>query len=142
MGYETDRPFGGSWDLGLDRFVAQAGGPLVGGSWSGGGIDVNGRLDADPVNAPAPTDPRDPVPPPLRCCRTTVVSSGAAWARSRFPVTDRIPFRLLGLHSEDQRLLYDPAYKYDLDLAPGSAAQGTSSPDTPSSPATQDAASR
>ena len=31
LGYETDRPFGGSWDLGLDRFVAQANGPVIGG---------------------------------------------------------------------------------------------------------------
>ena len=60
LGYETDRPFGGSWDLGLDRFVAQADGPVIGRVGVVAAIDVAGRLDADPVNAPAPTDPRDP----------------------------------------------------------------------------------
>src|SRR5918999_3117197 len=59
VGYETDRPFGGGWDLGLDRFVAQADGPVAGGVGVLAAVDVSGRLDADPVNAPAPSDPRD-----------------------------------------------------------------------------------
>ena len=35
LGYETDRPFGGSSDLGLDRFIAQADGPVAGRTWGG-----------------------------------------------------------------------------------------------------------
>src|SRR5918995_2691463 len=60
IGYETDRPLAGGADLGLDRFVAQADGPVVGRLGFVAAFDVTGRLDADPVNAPAPTDPRDP----------------------------------------------------------------------------------
>jgi hypothetical protein len=124
VGYETDRPFGGSWDLGLDRFVAQADGPVAGRLGVVAALDVNGRLDADPVNAPAPTDPRDP-----RTAASALLphNSGEQWSglgKITLPVTDRITFRLLGLHTEDQRLLYDPAYKYDLDLAPAQRLKG------------------
>ncbi len=125
LGYETDRPLGGSADLGLDRFIAQAGGPVAGRIGVVAGIDVTGRLDADPVNAPAPTDPRDP--------RTAIPgllphNSGEQWSglgKITLPVTDRVTFRLLGLHSEDQRLLYDQSYKYNLDLAPAQRLAGT-----------------
>ncbi|HEV7365869.1 MAG TPA: TonB-dependent receptor [Gemmatimonadales bacterium] len=125
LGYETDRPLGGSADLGLDRFVVQADGPLAGRIGVVAGLDVTGRLDADPVNAPAPTDPRDP--------RSAVPgllphNSGERWSglgKITLPLTDRITFRFLGLHSEDQRLLYDHAYKYNLDLAPAQRLAGT-----------------
>jgi hypothetical protein len=125
IGYETDRPLGGSADLGLDRFIAQADGPVAGRVGVVAGIDVTGRLDADPVNAPAPADSRDP--------RTTAPgllphNSGEQWsglAKITLPLTDRVTFRLLGLHSEDQRLLYDQAYKYNLELAPGQRLTGT-----------------
>jgi TonB dependent receptor/Carboxypeptidase regulatory-like domain len=118
LGYETDRPLGGSWDLGLDRIVAQADGPLVGRIGVVAALDVTGRLDADPVNAPAPTDPRDP-----RIDAPSMLphNSGEQWSglgKITLPVTERFTLRWLGIHSEDQRLLYDPAYKYDLDLAP------------------------
>ncbi|MEA2722646.1 MAG: hypothetical protein QOH59_417 [Gemmatimonadales bacterium] len=124
LGYETDRPLGGSWDLGLDRFVAQADGPVIGRMGAVAAIDVSGRLDADPVNAPAPTEPRDP-----RTASPTLLphNSGEQWTalgKITLPVTDRITLRTLGLHSEDQRLLYDPAYKYDLNLAPAQRLRG------------------
>ena len=124
LGYETDRPLGGSWDLGLDRFVAQAGGPLVGRVGVVAAIDVAGRLDADPVNAPAPSDPRDP-----RTESPAVLphNSGEQWsglAKFTLPLSDQFTVRLLGLHSEDQSLLYDPAYKYDLALAPAQRLRG------------------
>ena len=124
IGYETDRPFGGSWDLGLDRFVAQADGPVIGRVGVVAAVDVSGRLDADPVNAPAPTDPRDP-----RTAQPALLphNSGEQWSglgKITLPFSDQITLRLLGLHSEDQRLLYDPAYKYDLDLAPGQRTRG------------------
>jgi hypothetical protein len=124
LGYETDRPLGGSWDLGLDRIIAQAGGPVVGRIGVVAAVDVTGRLDADPVNAPAPTDARDP-----RSDSPTMLphNSGEQWSglgKITLPVNDRITFRFMGLHSENQNLLYDPAYKYDLALAPGQRLQG------------------
>jgi hypothetical protein len=124
LAYEGDRPFGGSWDLGLDRFVVQADGPVVGRIGVVAALDVSGRLDADPVNAPAPTDPRDP-----RTAAPTLLphNSGEVWSglgKIVVPFTDQVTLRLLGLHSEEQRLLYDPAYKYDLDFAPGQRTQG------------------
>jgi hypothetical protein len=124
LAYEGDRPFGGSWDLGLDRFVVQADGPVVGRIGVLAAVDVSGRLDADPVNAPAPTDPRDP-----RTAAPTLLphNSGEVWSglgKIVVPFTDQLTLRLLGLHSEDQRLLYDPAYKYDLDFAPSQRIQG------------------
>jgi hypothetical protein len=124
LGYETDRPLGGSWDLGLDRFVAQADGPIIGRLGAVAAIDVTGRLDADPVNAPAPTDPRDP-----RIASPAMLphNSGEQWTalgKLMLPLTDQITLRTLGIHSEDQSLLYDPAYKYDLDLAPAQRLRG------------------
>jgi hypothetical protein len=124
LGYETDRPFGGSWDLGLDRIIAQAGGPVVGKMGIVGAVDVTGRLDADPVNAPAPTDPRDP-----RSESPVMLphNSGEQWSglgKITLPVTGRVTLRLLGLHSEEQNLLYDPVYKYDLQLAPAQRLRG------------------
>jgi hypothetical protein len=124
LGYETDRPFGGSWDLGLDRIVAQAGGPVTRRLGLIGAVDLTGRLDADPVNAPAPADPRDP-----RSESPTMLphNSGEQWSglgKLTFAPSDRITMRLLGLHSEDQSLLYDPAYKYDLNFAPAQRLNG------------------
>jgi outer membrane receptor protein involved in Fe transport len=124
LGYESDRPFGGSSDLGLDRFILQADGPIVGRVGAVAAIDVTGRLDADPVNAPAPTDPRDP-----RTAAPALLphNSGEQWtglAKITASPTDQLTLRVLGLHSEDQSLLYDPAYKYDLDLAPAQRLRG------------------
>ena len=124
LAYEGDRPFGGSLDRGIDRFVVGAGGPLVGRLGFVTAFDVSGRLDADPVSAPSPTSPRDP--------RTTTPyplphNSGELWtgaAKLVVPVTERATLRALGLHTEDQRLLYDPAYKYDPEYAPGQRLRG------------------
>jgi hypothetical protein len=124
VGYETDRPLGGSWDLGLDRVIAQGSGPLAGRIGLVAAVDVTGRLDADPVNAPAPTDSRDP-----RSQSPTMLphNSGEQWSglgKITLPLNDRITFRFMGLHSENQSLLYDAAYKYDQDLAPAQRLQG------------------
>jgi hypothetical protein len=58
--YETDRPFGDGLDYGLDRAVLSGDGPVAGGVTVVGAADLSGRMDADPVNAPAPSDSRDP----------------------------------------------------------------------------------
>jgi hypothetical protein len=124
LGYETDRAFGGGADYGLDRIIAQADGPIVGGLGLVAAIDVTGRLDADPVNAPAPLDPRDPR---FKSPDLLPHNSGELWSglgKVTFAVTDRITLRVLGSHSEEQRLLFDPAYKYDLDLAPAQRLKG------------------
>jgi hypothetical protein len=124
VAYESDRPFTGSGDFGLDRFVVAVEGPLP----RGGGVvvvaDAEGRIDADPVHAPAPTDPRDP--------RTAV-----SWllphnggerldlgAKLRLPLGRRQTLRLFGLRSAEQRLLYDPEYKYDADFGPAQRVRG------------------
>ena len=124
LGYETDRPFGGSWDLGLDRIVAQANGPMIGRMGIVAAVDVTGRLEADPVNAPAPVDPRDPrSQAPLMLPH----NSGEQWSglgKITLPVTDRVTLRFMGLHTEDQSLLYDAAYKYDIALAPAQRIKG------------------
>src|SRR5213596_1010932 len=58
--YESDRLLTGSADLGQDRVVVSVDGPLGGGAGLVAVIDADGRLDADPVNAPLSGDPRDP----------------------------------------------------------------------------------
>jgi outer membrane receptor protein involved in Fe transport len=124
VAYEGDRPFGGGLDRGLDRLAVRAGGPVSGRVGLVAAFDISGRMDADPVSAPAPADPRDPraaAPYPLPH------NSGEQWtgaAKMVVPITDRATFRALGLHSEDQRLLYDPAYKYDAAFAPAQRIRG------------------
>jgi outer membrane receptor protein involved in Fe transport len=122
--YESDRAFGGALDRGLDRFVARAGGPVAGGVGAIAALDVTGRMDFDAVNAPSPDDPADPrhtVPYPLPH------NSGEQWTGAGkvvVPIGQRVTFRTLGLHSEDQRLLFDPAYKYDPEFAPAQRLRG------------------
>ncbi len=124
VAYEGDRPFGGALDRGLDRLAVRAGGPLAGRLGVVAAFDGSGRMDAAPIGAPAPSDVRDPrsaVPYPLPH------NSGEQWtgaAKLVVPVTERATFRALGLHSEDQRLLYDPAYKYDQDQGPAQRLRG------------------
>ena len=123
--YETDRPMSGKADLGLDRFILSADGPLIGRTTFVGVIDLAAQLDADPTNAPAPTDPRDPrstTPAPLPH------NSGEVWTgggKITMPVGDRVVGRVFGLLSRDQRYLFDPQYKYDPNFGPGSRTDGT-----------------
>jgi hypothetical protein len=122
--YEGDRPFGGSLDRGLDRLSTRAGGPLFGGVGLVAAVDLSGRLDDDPVNAPAPDDPRDP-----RSARPFPLphNSGEQWngaAKVVVPFTERVALRAMGIHSETQQLLFDPAYKYDPDFAPAQRVRG------------------
>jgi len=124
VAYETDRSFGGELDRGLDRIAARAGGPIAGGVGLVAAVDLTGRLDGDPVNAPAPgnpVDPRSSEPYPLPH-NSLEQWNGAA--KLVAPLTRRLTVRLLGLHSEDQQLLYDPAYKYDVSFAPAQRLSG------------------
>lgn len=122
--YEGDRLFGGELDRGLDRFAVRAGGPIAGRLGLITALDLSGRMDADPVGAPAPVDANDPRsanPYPLPH------NSGEQWtgaAKLVLPLADQVTVRVLGLHSEEQRLLYDPAYKYDGEFAPAQRLRG------------------
>jgi len=124
VAYETDRPLSGSADLGLDRVVLQGDGPLFGKVTGVGIIDLTGRLDADPVNAPrpdSPLDPRSTRPAPLPH------NSGEVWTvggKLTVPMGDRFIGRLFGIATTDQRFLYDQQYKYDPTFAPGSRTDG------------------
>jgi hypothetical protein len=122
--YETDRPLGGGADLGLDRGVVSVSGPLGEGAGLVAVVDAEGRLDADPVNAPAPMDPRDP-----RHDRPWLLphNSGERYdaaAKLRVSLGGPHTLRLFALRSADQRLLYDPAYKYDTRWAPAQRVSG------------------
>jgi hypothetical protein len=123
--YEGDRLFAGARDLGTDRLVAVLEGPLPGRAGFVAVADAEGRLDADPVNAPPPPDPRDP-----RTANPAMLphNSGERLdlaAKLRVPLGRRNTLRLFALRSAEQRLLYDPEYKYDLELAPGQRVHGT-----------------
>jgi len=123
--YETDRPAPDGWDYGLDRAVAEADGPLGRGIRLLAVLDATGRLDADPVNAPAPLDARDP-----RSARPWLLphNSGETYdaaGKLTVPIGSRETLRFFALRSLEQRLLYDPAFKYDDQFAPGVRVAGT-----------------
>lgn len=125
IAYETDRPFGGGADLGLDRAIFHADGPVVGGVRALVAVDVNARLDADPVNAPRPEDERDP-----RFERPGLLphNSGeqyTALGKLTVPIGRNQTLRVLGMRSLEQRMLYDPLYKYDPGFGPASRLAGT-----------------
>lgn len=123
--YETDRPAPDASDYGLDRFVLAGDGPLPFGLRLALAGDVAGRVDADPVNAPAPADPRDP-----RSARPNLLphNGGETWdfaAKLKVPLGEHNVVRLFGLGSTEQRLLYDPALKYDERFAPARRVTGS-----------------
>ena len=122
--FESDRLLWSSADFGLDRSVVSVDGPLGGGAGLVAVFDAEGRLDADPVNAPAPSDPRDP-----RSTSPTLLphNSGERYdgaIKLRVPLGGPHTLRLFALRSADQRLLYAPAYKYDLQWAPARRVVG------------------
>lgn len=124
IAYETDRPLAPGADFGLDRFVAYFEGPLFRGITLAAAADAVGRLDADPVNAPPPSDPRDPRferPYPLPHNGGEQVD---LTAKLRVPLGRGGILRLFALQSVDQRELFDPAYKYDLAHAPARRTVG------------------
>jgi hypothetical protein len=125
VAYESDRLFSGGADLGLDRAVVQADGPVLGGVRALVAVDVNARLDADPVNAPRPEDARDP-----RFERPGLLphNSGeqySAIGKLTIPFGTSQTLRVFGMRSIDQRMLYDPIYKYDVSFAPARRLTGT-----------------
>ena len=123
--YETDRPFGDGWDYGLDRAVLQADGPVVGGIRALAAVDVTGRLDAEPVNAPAPTNALDPrTDAPYLLPHNGGEQFNFA-GKLTIPIGSRQTLRVFGLRSIDQRLLFDPAFKYENDFGPARRTAAT-----------------
>jgi hypothetical protein len=113
--FESDRPLWGAADLGLDRSVVSVDGPL-GGAGLVAVLDAEGRLDADPVNAPRNGSPA-----------LLPHNSGEhydAAMKLRVPLGGPHTLRLFALRSADQRLLYAPAYKYDERWAPARRVTG------------------
>jgi outer membrane receptor protein involved in Fe transport len=123
--YETDRPFGNGWDYGLDRAVFEADGPVAGGIRAVISADLSAQLDADPVNAPAPSDPLDPRATAPWMLPHNGGEQYNVGGKLTIPVGSHETVRLFGLRSIDQRLLYDPAFKYDTDGGPARRVAGT-----------------
>jgi Carboxypeptidase regulatory-like domain len=122
--YETDRPLTGAADLGIDRFVFEADGPVYGRTTAVAVLDLNGQLDGDPVNAPRPDNPLDPrytTPGPLPHNSAETWSGGLKFT---IPMGERVITRLFGLTTTAQHYLYDPHYKYDPNFAPASLTDG------------------
>ena len=122
--YETDRLLSGSADLGVDRFVLAADGPLGHGIGLVAVIDADGRLDADPVNAPPPPDARDPRNQNPGMLPHNSGERLDAAAKLHIPLGAAHTLRLFALQSVEQRLLYDPVYKYDPEHAPAQRVNG------------------
>lgn len=121
--YESDRALWGGADLGLDRAVVSLDGPL-GKAGIVAVLDAEGRLDADPVNAPAPSDPLDPRHGNPALLPHNSGERYDAALKLRVPIGETQTLRLFGLRSADQRLLYDPRYKYEVQFAPARRVTG------------------
>ncbi len=122
--YESDRLLWGSADLGQDRAVVSVDGPLGRGAGLVAVLDAEGRLDADPVNAPAPLEARDPRNDNPALLPHNSGERYDAAAKLRIPLGGARTLRLFALRSVDQRLLFDPAYKYDNADAPARRVSG------------------
>jgi hypothetical protein len=123
--FETDRPLPNGWDFGLDRLVVEGDGPVGRGVRVLAALDATGRLDADPVGAPAPADARDP-----RSARPWLLphNGGETYdvaAKLTAPLGRAETVRIFGLRSLEQRQLYDPAFKYDPAFAPVRRVSGS-----------------
>jgi hypothetical protein len=121
--YETDRPLAEGGDYGLDRIAASAGGPL-GPLRVLAVLDARARLDDDPVNAPPAADPLDPR---FQSPWMLPHNSGETidlFAKLTLPLGARHLVRLLGAASDQRRLLFDPALKYEPDRGPAQEVNG------------------
>ena len=121
--YETDRLLWGGSDLGLDRAVVSVDGS-IGKAGVVAVVDAEGRLDADPVNAPRPANPLDPRHDQPALLPHNSGERYDAAAKLRLPIGESQTLRLFALRSGDQRLLYDPRYKYDAQFAPARRVTG------------------
>lgn len=123
VAYETDRLLGGTADLGQDRAIVAFEGP-IGRAGVVGVLDVEGRVDADPVNAPPSPEPRDPRNTSPALLPHNSGERYDAGLKLRVPFGSAHTLRLFALRSVEQRLLYDPLYKYDTEQAPARRVVG------------------
>lgn len=124
LAYETDRPLPGGWDVGLDRVTGTLSGPLLGAVRFFAALDAQARVDDDPVNAPAPTDPLDP-----RTGEPSLLPHNAGerydvLGKLTVPLGGRYELRMLGVVGEARRLLFDPVLKYAPDEGAGQRIGG------------------
>jgi len=122
--YESDRLFTGNADFGLDRLLLQAEGPLFAGITFIGVIDATGRLDNDPVSAPAPSDTLDPRYDAVAMLPHNSGEQLDIGAKLAIPIGQKQTLRLFGLYGSQQGLLYDQLFKYDLGFAPAQRITG------------------
>ncbi len=117
VAYFNDRLFGGSADLGTDRLVIHSEGPVGRGARLAAALEATGRLQAEPSSATR-GDPATPAPWELR-------HNSGEWidgaAKLTVPLGAAHGLHVLGVHSRERRLLFDPVFKYD--PAAGSARQ-------------------
>lgn len=122
--YESDRLFTGNADYGLDRLLLQADGPLFAGITFIGVVDATGRLDADPVSAPLPTDTLDPRSSAVAALPHNSGEQFDIAAKLAIPIGRQQTLRLFGLYGVQQGLLYDQLFKYALGFAPAQRITG------------------
>ncbi|MEZ4412237.1 MAG: TonB-dependent receptor [Gemmatimonadales bacterium] len=122
--YESDRLLTGNADFGLDRLLLQADGPLFAGITFIGVVDATGRLDNDPVSAPAPTDPLDPRSSAVAMLPHNSGEQLDIAGKLAIPIGQKQTLRLFGLYGAQQGLLYDQLYKYNLGFAPAQRITG------------------
>jgi outer membrane receptor protein involved in Fe transport len=122
--YESDRLLWGTADLGQDRAVIAVDGPLGRGVGLVAVVDADGKLDADPVNAPPPPESRDPRSSSPALLPHNSGERYDAAVKLRVPLGGPHTLRIFALRSAEQRLLYDPVYKYDTPNAPAQRVSG------------------
>jgi hypothetical protein len=122
--YESDRLLSGGADLGQDRTVVSVDGPLIRGAGIVAAFDAEGKLDADPVNAPPSPESRDPRNASPGLLPHNSGERYDAAVKLRVPLGGAHTLRLFALRSVEQRLLYDPLYKYDTREAPARRVSG------------------
>ncbi len=122
--YESDRLFTGSADFGLDRVILQADGPVAAGITFLGVVDATGRMDASPVSAPLPTDPLDPRTDAVAMLPHNGGEQLDLAGKLMIPIGRQQTLRLFGLYGEQQGLLYDQLFKYELGFAPAQRITG------------------
>ena len=122
--YESDRLLAGSADHGQDRVIFAVDGPLGRGAGLVAVLDAEGKIDADPVNAPPSPEPRDPRNTSPALLPHNSGERYDAGLKLRIPFGPAHTLRLFALRSVAQRLLFDPLYKYDAEHAPARRVVG------------------